>query len=139
MIQQPTTGLTATNIYVTQTTVTITFQVLQPFTFANQQDMASFLQYQFPNGYQPNTGFCVQRSTNLLLYDCYFNYITGVPQTTFTVPFSYNRIGVTGSTNVIINPSNPVNLCGNRYPNAGEGCDDGNTINNDGCSSTCQV
>lgn len=41
------------------------------------------------------------------------------------------------------NPSetNPVKLvpCGNGVVNAGEGCDDGNTSNGDGCSSTCTV
>ncbi len=32
-----------------------------------------------------------------------------------------------------------VLLCGNRVINAGEQCDDGNTANSDGCSSTCVV
>jgi cysteine-rich repeat protein len=31
-----------------------------------------------------------------------------------------------------------VNLCGNGTEDAGEQCDDGNTANGDGCSSTCQ-
>jgi cysteine-rich repeat protein len=29
--------------------------------------------------------------------------------------------------------------CGDTVVNAGEGCDDGNTVSGDGCSSTCQV
>jgi cysteine-rich repeat protein len=30
-------------------------------------------------------------------------------------------------------------LCGNGTLNSGEGCDDGNTVSGDGCSSTCQI
>jgi fibro-slime domain-containing protein len=33
----------------------------------------------------------------------------------------------------------PANVCGNSAINAGENCDDGNTLPNDGCSATCTV
>ena len=42
--------------------------------------------------------------------------------------FGDNLTGRSGNSN-----------CGNHVVDPGEGCDDGNTINGDGCSSTCQV
>lgn len=33
----------------------------------------------------------------------------------------------------------PVNQCGNGVAETGEGCDDGNTTNGDGCSATCAI
>ena len=36
-------------------------------------------------------------------------------------------------------PSTCVFLCGNSILDTGEQCDDGNTANGDGCSSTCQI
>lgn len=38
-----------------------------------------------------------------------------------------------------LNPANLVVVCGNGLIQTGEQCDDGNTIDGDGCSSTCQV
>ena len=35
-------------------------------------------------------------------------------------------------------PNPAVTLCGNSWVDNGEQCDDGNTVGNDGCSSTCQ-
>lgn len=32
-----------------------------------------------------------------------------------------------------------LSACGDSIINNGQACDDGNTINNDGCSSTCQL
>jgi cysteine-rich repeat protein len=36
-------------------------------------------------------------------------------------------------------PATPLNLCGNGQVNAGEDCDDGNTIDGDGCSHDCRT
>jgi len=55
-----------------------------------------------------------------------------------------------GSGNVIINPHEYIEgffsgiptvgaVCGNGIIEAGEECDDGNTVSGDGCSSTCQI
>jgi cysteine-rich repeat protein len=37
----------------------------------------------------------------------------------------------------VLEPKKPV--CGNRAPETGEQCDDGNLLNGDGCDSTCQI
>jgi cysteine-rich repeat protein len=34
--------------------------------------------------------------------------------------------------------STPINLCGNKVVDTGEGCDDGNRENGDGCSANCE-
>lgn len=77
--------------------------------------MSSFIQYVFGSGYQPTSGFCLQRSWSLLFFDCYFTYASEIPQTTFVIYFSFSRNGVTGATSALVNPTN--SLCGNRLPN----------------------
>lgn len=56
-----------------------------------------------------------------------------------------------GSEGIVVNPDNyiegffsgmfelPAPVCGNGVIEEGEGCDDGNTVSGDGCSSTCQI
>ena len=67
----------------------------------------------------------------------------GASQVTFT-------LGAARKTVTILAESNPIDtdndgfgdacdLCGNAVVNSGESCDDGNSNEFDGCSSTCQV
>lgn len=72
------------------------------FTFANQQEMLSFIQYQFQTGFQPTSGFCVQKNNDLKTFDCTFSYLNGIPQSAFTILFYYNRNGQTASVTVPI-------------------------------------
>ena len=44
-----------------------------------------------------------------------------------------------GSEGVTLGGSPPAPVCGNNTVESGEQCDDGNTANGDGCSSTCQT
>lgn len=113
-------SLTGINVIYTTNLIIITLQSSQYFTFDSAQTMTSFLQYVFPAGTEPNSGFCVQRPTNFYLYDCYFSYTTSAPTAPFIIAFSYNYNGATGTANVPINPtSQPNNPCGNRVSNTG--------------------
>ncbi len=49
-----------------------------------------------------------------------------------------NAAGLT-CTACMLNPAGCLPVCGNNLKEPGEGCDDGNMMNGDGCSSTCVV
>jgi hypothetical protein len=66
--------------------------------------MQSFMQTSFPSGPKP-TVYCAQRnSPNLNVFDCLLIYPSGVPNSQFTVNFSYNYQGKTGSAAIKVNP-----------------------------------
>jgi cysteine-rich repeat protein len=85
---------------------------------------------------------------------CVINMFTDPPSC--SLDFSH-RYSAEGDYNVIVQVCNatdntqcewgvaiahvnlPVILCGNGTVDAGESCDDGNTVSGDGCSSTCQI
>ena len=56
-----------------------------------------------------------------------------------------NQTGCEGEANIGLNSilqlDEPTPVCGDTLldPDSGESCDDGNTENGDGCSSTCQI
>jgi len=58
-------------------------------------------------GFNP-TFYCLQRATILDLFDCLLIYPSGIPNTMFTITFSYNYQGHFASTNVTIDPLNSV-------------------------------
>lgn len=64
--------------------------------------MTSFIRYQIPAGFEPSSGYCRQRPTDLKLFDCLFNYPTGVKTTLYNIQFSYSKDGVNGYLSVPI-------------------------------------
>lgn len=96
------TGMNANNIVLNNNAVYVTLQLNTAFTFANQQEMAAFIQYQIPNSNQPSSAFCRQRPADLKLFDCLFNYPTGISKTSYSIKFSYSRNGINGNLNVFI-------------------------------------
>jgi cysteine-rich repeat protein len=48
-------------------------------------------------------------------------------------------VGIMGIVSAEVIPTSPSPVCGNGILEAGEACDDGNTVNTDACSNTCQV
>lgn len=58
----------------------------------------------------------------------------GVHTLTFTVTDGKSCVDTQSINVTCINPG----VCGNGTQEAGEGCDDGNTVSGDGCSATCQ-
>lgn len=134
------TGIVATNVVVSTTTITITLQILQITTIISQSTLTNSLIYVFSAGsqFQPSNGYCVQRQLTPKYCDCYFQYPSGTPTTSFTIQFTYWQSGTSVSTPVIVNPGNSGSNCGNRKLDYGQTCDDGNVANYDGCSSNCQ-
>jgi hypothetical protein len=66
--------------------------------------MQSFMQSSFPSGPKP-TVYCAQRnSPSLNMFDCLLIYPSGVPNSIFTINFSYNYQGSSGATTVRVNP-----------------------------------
>jgi cysteine-rich repeat protein len=59
------------------------------------------------------------------------------PNIIFTVTDSPG--GFTDSETILITVTLGVGVCGNNIPEAGEQCDDGNTVSGDGCSKVCTV
>ena len=97
LAQLGTTNINSNNVF-------ITLKTSQTFTFANPTEMQSFIQATFPSGPKP-TMYCAQRSSpNLNLFDCLLIYPSGVPNSQFTVNFSFNFQGKSGATSVKVNP-----------------------------------
>ena len=66
--------------------------------------MQSFIQTTFPSGPKP-TVYCAQRNSPALdTFDCLLIYPSGVPNSKFSVNFSFNYQGKSGATTVSINP-----------------------------------
>lgn len=84
--------------------VFISLKTNPTFTFSNPTEMQSFMQSSFASGPKP-TVYCAQRnSPNLNMFDCLLIYPSGVPNSPFSVNFSYNYQGLTGTTTVKVNP-----------------------------------
>lgn len=84
--------------------VFISLQTSPTFTFSNPTEMQSFMQSSFASGPKP-TVYCAQRnSPNLNIFDCLLIYPSGVPNSPFSVNFSYNYQGQSGATTVKVNP-----------------------------------
>lgn len=99
--------------------VFITLKTNPTFTFNNPTDMQNFIKSSFPSGPKP-TVYCSQRpNPNLDTFDCLLIYPSGVPNTQFSVNFSYDYQGKTGSTTVRVDPfavsnAQATNRAGNR-------------------------
>jgi hypothetical protein len=66
--------------------------------------MQSFLTSSFSSAPKP-TVYCAQRNSPALdTFDCLLIYPSGVPNKPFTVTFSYNFQGKTGTAAVYVNP-----------------------------------
>jgi hypothetical protein len=97
LVQVGTTSINSNNVF-------ISLQTNPTFTFNNPTDMQNFMQSSFPSGPKP-TVYCAQRtSPNLNIFDCLLIYPSGVPNGIFTVNFSYNYQGKSGSTSIKVNP-----------------------------------
>ncbi|MFA4952972.1 MAG: myxococcus cysteine-rich repeat containing protein [Candidatus Pacearchaeota archaeon] len=59
--------------------------------------------------------------------------------TILRVPTGFNPGAKTGVITYTITEYIPAPVCGNGAVESGETCDDGNTANSDGCSSTCII
>ena len=70
--------------------------------------------------------------------ECQINAVTKATTvvTTTTVTTVTNN---DGGTTTVVTPKNELAFCGNNIVEAGEECDDGNTVAGDGCSSSCQA
>lgn len=92
------------NANINSNNVFITLKTNPTFTFANPTDMQNFMKSSFPSGPKP-TAYCSQRaSPNLDTFDCLLIYPSGVPNNPFTVNFSFNYQGQSGSATVNVNP-----------------------------------
>ncbi|MCI5221429.1 MAG: DUF4215 domain-containing protein [Candidatus Electrothrix sp. AR4] len=67
-------------------------------------------------------------------YDLDSNHVTQVSNTEINVSW-FNHLDLAGFPSVASVPE--CNFCGNSQLNAGEECDDGNTVPDDGCSEVC--
>ena len=104
----PSNGMTAATPIVNSNNVYVTIKTEKEYIFANAQEMSGFIQYQIPVGFTPASAYCRQRASNLFLFDCLFNYPTGVPRSTFTINFSYSRNGDSGYTQATVSPTNSL-------------------------------
>ena len=83
--------------------VFIIIQTSTLFRFNNENEMRNFIQYEFQNGMEPNSAFCMQ-DFNPLMFRCLFVYANGVPNTKFNVILKYNRDGRVGYLKVEVDP-----------------------------------
>ena len=83
--------------------VFIIIQTSTLFRFNNENEMRNFIQYEFENGLEPNSAFCMQ-DFNPLMFRCLFVYANGVPNTKFNVILQYNRDGNVGYLKVEVDP-----------------------------------
>jgi len=66
--------------------------------------MQSFIKTEFASGQKP-TVYCSQRqSPNLDTFDCLLIYPSGVPNSPFSIKFSYNYQAKSGSVTVKVDP-----------------------------------
>ncbi|MFH0851567.1 MAG: DUF4215 domain-containing protein [Candidatus Peregrinibacteria bacterium] len=111
----------------------------------------------------PTSAACVQRGTQIVCGPRDFaagfarDYVIGfsIPASvcgvlsthaTFTCdqcnpmvsPAVVDTVACAGSSSSAVSQSGAPSSCGNRKVNSGEECDDGNTVNNDGCSAACR-
>ncbi len=110
----------------------------------------------------PAVGGCAGGDTVLRLYDSALTQVTsnddinyptnpcslisGVTNTAARVPAGVYFLRVEDFSNNDVIPAYEIqvelrarDVCGNGVPETGEGCDDGNTVDGDGCSALCQV
>lgn len=84
--------------------VFVTLKTNPTFTFNNPTDMQNFISTRVASGAKP-TVYCSQRpSPNLDTFDCLMIYPSGVPNSQFSVEFSYNYQGKAGSATVTVDP-----------------------------------
>lgn len=87
-----------------------------------------------------------KHSNAFFLSSLIFAFIFLIP----IIPADIISINSGGSEQIVINPDSyiegfftgdtvSVPVCGNGIIETGEGCDDGNTLSGDGCSSSCQI
>lgn len=113
-------------------------------------DNTTEIRFTAPENVQAKTEYSTDTSYSTQgPHETSLNYVTHVqilknllPDTTYnyriTVTNQALEIGIhTGSFTTTGGTTTPV--CGNNTTEAGEQCDDGNTTNGDGCSSTCQT
>ena len=82
----------------------ITLKTRNTFTFANSQESQRFIKSAFKSGVTPSV-YCSQRANpNLDTFDCLLIYASGVPNTVFSIDFSYSYQGSTGATTVSVDP-----------------------------------
>jgi cysteine-rich repeat protein len=106
LYQSGTTSVNSNNIY-------ITLKTNPTFTFSSTSDMQNFIQSAFSNNPKP-TVYCSQQAAPLLdTFNCLLIYPSGVPNSIFTITFSYNYQGRTGSTTVNVNPLTVTNARSN--------------------------
>lgn len=91
------------NINVNSNNIFLTLQTTPTFTFADPTAMSNFMKSAFSNRNRPTT-YCVQQKIDLSLFDCLMIYPSGIPNTKFTVTFSYSKDGYSGNTTVTIDP-----------------------------------
>ncbi len=56
-----------------------------------------------------------------------------------TIPTTPSVTTATDTASLTINDCIPISVCGDGLPGAGEQCDDGNNVDGDGCSASCQI
>jgi cysteine-rich repeat protein len=84
--------------------VFVTLKTNPTFTFSSPTDMQNFISTRVASGAKP-TVYCSQRpNPNLDTFDCLMIYPSGVPNSQFSVDFSYNYQGKTGSVTVSVDP-----------------------------------
>ena len=82
----------------------ITLKTRSTFTFATTEESQRFIKTSFKNVQAP-TVYCSQRANpELDTFDCLMIYASGVPNQLFSIDFSFNYQGQTGSTTVDIDP-----------------------------------
>lgn len=81
--------------------VFIIIEVDYLFHFKSENEMKSFMKYDFPNpSTLPTIAYCLQNITNKKLFQCLLMYPSGLPLDKYYVNFSYNHEGKSGSLEV---------------------------------------
>ena len=98
--------------------VFITLKTNPTFTFPTPTEMQSFIKADFASGQKP-TVYCSQRaSPNLDTFDCLLIYPSGVPNSPFSINFSYNYQAKSGAVTVKVDPFAATNSRRGRNDNS---------------------
>jgi cysteine-rich repeat protein len=75
------------------------------FTFANENEMESFMKTNFPGSTSVPQVYCSQRQApELDIFDCLAIYSSGIPNQKYNIEFSYERNGIKGFLSVPVDP-----------------------------------
>ena len=84
--------------------VFITLITTPTFNFPDETTMKSFIQAEFPKSKRPNM-YCIQQGYPYLnVFDCLLIYASGIPNTIFSINFSYNYQGHAAKLTISVNP-----------------------------------